>query len=705
MLRVLRESFIPLLGILLGLIGLTAYFDGRAEELAQRDTLIALSPVAAGWSSERLGDNGMTEAAAGAQSEATDRPEVLSAREEMRHGAVDEAMAILEAARAKTPNDPVVESEIAVVAMKQGKLELAASILDALIARDPGHASAHFNRALVAARSGDGARAREHYLRVVALRPNDSEAHCNLGLLELEAGRLPEAIASFEKAVTLSGGLAKARALFSLGVARARSGDVDAALATYDKAIEYAPTYLLPRYNQAVLLAARPGAGDRERAAQLVTQLIALRPDFAPAWFLRGRMASQAGDSEAALAAYEEASAHDPTFFKARYNAALVALDMDKVGLAEQRFQRLVVDFPDRAEPLFNLGRLAHRKEDNQVAIDLYRKALELKHGDYPEAQLNLAVSQRAAGELDAALATLDQLLARDPAMSAAQLNRGLVLTRMKRADEAREALEAAIRMKPDYASAWYNLGKLEGGLGRHEAAIAAYDKALQADPKMDKAAVNLGAELADLERWEDAIAAYRRALELTPDNVGAHFNLGIALRQSGHLEEAVASYQRVIELDEDHLAARRNLAALYGKLGQPDLAVRTYQQALDIEPSHVAIRYGLANTLRRMGRLEEAQAEYQRVRRLEPEHRGATAALASMLADAGQNKAALELIAPLISADKATAELRNVEGRARLALGDLAGSQDAFARAKALASKEAEPQRTSRDAEPTATP
>ena len=705
MIRVLRESFIPLFGVLLGLVALTAYFDGRAEDLAKKETVIALSPVTASWDDARLSEHGMIEAAAGAESEESARPEVLAAREQMRRGGLEEARAILEEALAKAPGDAALEGENAVVALKQGKLELAAKVLDELLAREPDRASAHFNRALVATRAGDRALARRHYERAIALRPNDSEALCNLGLLELEEGRLPAAIAAFEAAVPRAAGMSKARALFSLGVARGRSGDRAAALASWDKAIEYAPAYLLPRYNQAVLLSASGEPADKERAVKLVAQLIALRPDFAPAWFLKGRMASQAGDPEAALAAYEEAAAHDPTFFKARYNAALVALDMDKTGLAEQRFQRLVVDFPDRPEPLFNLGRLAHRKEDNDAAADYYRKAIALRQGAYPEAQLNLAASLRAAGKLEEALATLDALLVAEPTMSAAELNRGLVLARMKRPDEARAALQKAIAMKADYASAWYNLGKLESDLGRHEESIAGYRKALEIDPKMDKAAVNLGVELADLERWDEAIAAYRQAIALAPDNVGAHFNLGIALRSSGHLEEAAASYQRVIELDEEHIAARRNLAVIYSKLGQQELAIRTYQQALEIDPSHVPIRYGLANSLRKAGRLDDARAEYQRVRRLDPRHRGAAAALAGMLVDEGNSQPALDLIAPFLAEGRASAAMRNVEGRARLALGDVTGAQAAFAQAKALAADDPDTERGSRDAEPTATP
>ncbi|MFO0748505.1 MAG: tetratricopeptide repeat protein [Myxococcota bacterium] len=712
--RTLRESFIPLLGVLLGLVGLTAYFDGRAADLAKKETVIDLAPVAAGWDAGRLTENGMVEANAGAEVEASDRPEILAARDHERLGELDEAMKIVGDALAKTaadaPEAPLFACELAVIALKQGKLDVAAKTLDDVLAAHPSLVSAHFNRALVATRARQSALARAEYGKVLGLEPNHFEAHFNLGLLELDAGHLAEATAALERAVQSGSGMAKARALFSLGVAQARAGKEDQALASYEKSIEYAPSYLLPRYNQAVILIARKDPASKEAAAHVVAQMIALSPDFAPAWFLKGRLASEAGDLEAALAAYEKAAAHDPTFFKARYNAALVALDMDKITLAEQRFQRLVVDFPDRAEPLFNLARLAHKRDDQQTAIEDYQKAIAIKKGDYPEAQLNLAVSQRAAGKLDEALATLDQLLVAQPTMSSAQLNRGLVLTKLKRPDDARKALEAAIAMKPDYAFAWYNLGKLEAGLERHDAAIAAYRKALDADASMVKAAINLGVEEARLERWDEAIAAYRQAIALAPNDAPAHFDLALALRSKGQLEDAVAEFQKVIELDEDHIGARKHLGATYGKLGQHDLAIRTFQQALDLDASNVAVRYNLAGELARVGKTDDARAELERVVRLEPTHRGASAALATIYAAQGKNQEVLALVAPFVANGKANAEMRAAEGAARLALGDVHGAEDAFSKAKALAAKDPDGERAAKDpagkdAEPVPTP
>ena len=633
--RLLSESFLPLLVILLAILGVAAWIDSYATSYARREQVIQVTPTAAGWDPELLGDDGMREREEGAALDpAANRPEIAEARRLSRASDHRKALAILTKALATAPKDAALWNEAGVYRLRAGEARAAVEAFDKALALDAHYERALFNRAVARAKSGDRAGARADYLAVIAQHPRYFEAVFNLGLLLLDEGDAKGATDRLRAAVDLAGNDARARALFSLGVALGRQGRRDEALAAYEKSIEFAPSYLLPRYNQAALYASRKE--DRESAEQLVSQIVALAPDFAPAWFLRGRLASMAGDTGAALKHYEKASRLDRRFFKAQYNYALLSLKVGKVEQAEPLFERLAADFPERAEPLFNLGRLAYRKKRFEAALASYQKALELRKGDYPEARLNLGLTLDAMGRRDEALAAFDAVPRGDPTWAAALLNRGLVLKHQKRFEEARGSLRDAVAADAGNAKALYNLAKLEAELGSHEKAEAAYRDVLAKHPKHLKAAVNLGVERAALRRYDGAIEAYRQALAISPSYIPAHFNLGVALREAGKLEEAAAAYRRVIELDEENVKAYQNLGVVYSRLGQIDLAVRTFESALDLDAGNADVRYNLALQLQKLGNTDAAEAELERVLKLATRHPKATARLALLRLERG---------------------------------------------------------------------
>jgi len=659
-LTLLRESFVPHLVVLIGVLGASLWFDQRAEEAAKHETVIQLTPTSDHWDPARVAEDGIVASLSGAAfaTAAPDGgpadPAIAAAAERARAGDTAGALDTLRAATKERPRDASLWTELGAYALRSDRLDEAAEALDTaltLAPKPPVAARAHFNRGLVAARAGDRATARAHFEATLKLHPKDFEATLNLGLLDLDDHRPARAAERFHAAAQLAGGDRKARALFSLGVALGRQGKVEQALDTYDKAIEYQPTYLLPRYNQVVLLLRAGDPASIARGQAILDQTLRLRPDFAPGWFLRGRLASRRGEDDDALRAYERAAKLDPRLFKARYNAALVARRLGHDERARRHLERLVADFPKRPEPHFNLGRLAYKAGDAQAAIGHYRDAIRLAGGRYPEAEVNLALALRRAKKLDEALATLDALLRAKPGYAPALLNRGLVLARMGRLDEARQALQAAAKARPDDASALYNLGKLASKAKDHEAAIQAYRQALAVDPGHARAAVNLGRELARAKRYGEAEKVYRALLDRRPSYAPAYYNLGVALRAQGKLDEAAEAYRKVLELDEDNLKARNNLAVLYAKRGDFELAARTLNELLDRDPSHVKARYNLALQYERMGRLEDAAREYARVVKLKPDYRKAAARLAMVYVQLARPREALAFLQPTLEA------------------------------------------------------
>lgn len=663
---VFRESFVPLLLVLAALLAATRWLDGLVEDYAKQPVIIAVRPAEAAI----LTENGAVERQDEAVSDpALTSPDVVAARAKAQASDFEGAIALVQGALATAPNDPSLLNELGVHQLRASHLQAAIDSFTGAVAGAPRYARAYYNRAIARGRAGDAAGARADYEESLRLQPGSFEAAHNLGLLLMDTGDLDGAIERLRLAATLGSNDDHARGWFSLGVALMRAKKDREALAAYEKAIEYRPGYLLPRYNQA-LVHARSGPAGRARAARLLDQVLTLRPDFAPAWLLRGRFASEDGDDVRALELYGKAASYDPSLYKARYNQGLVALRLGRLTLAERLFARLVADFPDRPENHFNLGKIAYQREQPEAAVGHYEKALTAAKGDYPEARLNLGLALRSMGRQDEALAAFDALVAADPKYAPAHLNRALVLMHAKRFDEARAALEQVLALRPDSAAALYNLGKLAARTGDHPAAAAAFRRTLAVDPKHLKAAVSLGVEEAARQRWDEAIAAYQGALAASPTYRPALFNLGVALTKAGRLDQAATAYQQILTLDEADSKAAQNLGAVYARLGRRDLAIAQFEGALDRDPSLVSVRYNLALQFRKQGHNERAATELERVLRLEGTHQRAAITLARIWTDTGKARQAADLLEPLSHRKKARDGVFAALAEAQQALG-----------------------------------
>lgn len=679
------ESFVPLVALLVLIVGAALYVDQHAEALARAYEVIVVSADVSGGDADEISEGAAHEAGSGAVADPSlDRPSVARARAASRAGDQESAMAIVSHELSATPDDPALLNEFAVYAIRAGQFTKAVENLDKAITARPDYARALFNRAVAQTKLDHQAEARAGYVRVLELDPNYFEATLNLGYLLLDLGELDTAIATLRRATKLGGNEGKARAFQGLGLALSRDGQREPALAAYEHAIEYRPGYLLPRVNQALLLMGTGTSKDRARAEAILEQTVTLQPDFAPAWFLRGRLASASDDQQAALELYARAATLDPTFFKARYNHGLLALRLGRPE-AQQIFARLTVDFPKRAEPLFNLGRIAYRTERYEEATKFYSKAIALREGRYPEAKLNLAITLRADHKLDQALAVLDELIALDRNNAAAHLNRGLVLKSLGEDTAARSAFEQAAAVKPNYATAFYNLGKLDSQLGDHKAAAADYRDALAADSKHAKSALNLGVELGALGDSDGAVSAFRQAITIAPRYGAAWSNLGRALRKKKDYQGAGDALQRVIDIEPDNVRARDRLGIIYSKLGQPELALREFNEVLDREPQRTTTRYNLTIQLGRLDRVDEQARELERVLKLKPTHRKAALALARLHLDRGEALSAIDVLERQSAAEHPKVRVLTTLTRAQLMAGDRRAANETLARARSL--------------------
>jgi tetratricopeptide (TPR) repeat protein len=241
--------------------------------------------------------------------------------------------------------------------------------------------------------------------------------------------------------------------------------------------------------------------------------------------------------------------------------AARFYSDLEKLlaGKTDAKSRKLLAD------GYFQLGDLTTKIGDQQEALAVQRKALELRRelaaaeGATVETRLDVARSLRAVA-----------ILLRDTGdiagtLSAVQEQRDLAATL-----EA-EAPTDAVRAQLAYAQNWIGVvlsetGKPTEGLKEYQKALAIREKLADANP---------------------AIPAFQSQL------AGSHINIGNVLREMGQRAAALNEYQKALTISQ--------------KLADANPAVAQFQS--DLAASHVSIGYVLSQT----GKPAEALSEYQK--------------------------------------------------------------------------------------------
>ncbi len=259
----------------------------------------------------------------------------------------------------------------------------------------------------------------------------------------------------------------------------------------------------------------------------------------------------------------------------------------------------LVTRPPEAAELLARAGTYLgrHRREDNELAIELYRKALLQAPEDADAlAGLSLALGQRATkfgqppvirafgGEEDAEdLAR--RALSRAPGLARAHHALGLALDAQGRVHEALAAYLEAARLDPAHTAALASAANLLTVSGRLAEALEADLRAAQGEDEILYLEVQVGNVLALLGFAPAAEVWFQRGVSLRPDSVFAAMVYARFLLSAGRPVEAasIAAEAQARGIRRPELATLRGVAALLA--GERSAARAHFEQALEVRP------------------------------------------------------------------------------------------------------------------------
>lgn len=299
--------------------------------------------------------------------------------------------------------------------------------------------------------------------------------------------------------------------------------------------------------------------------------------------------------------------------------------------------------------------------------------------------QLEQAVALHNSGDLPAAAAEYERLVAAGPGDWEPQFLLGVLRFQQGDLDAARGRLERAVELNAKHADAWFYLGEIGNALGDAPAAAKAYRKATALAPRQAFVWFGLGLACERLGDLRGARTAYEKAAAIRPDFAEALNNLGSLAQAEGESEAAIALFHRALAAQAGMPAAATNLAALQLDFLHDDAAaIQTLRQAIGANPSNAALRFQLGTVYSRRGRAPDACNAYAEAIERASDHADALNNLGVLHFQAWRNREAEECYRRALAAQPGHAHAWTNLGNLLLRLGRLDVAVAAFEEALA---------------------
>jgi len=260
-----------------------------------------------------------------------------------RSGMMEDAAREFEAALEVDPNQGRANFMLGLMAFRNGRLEEALKCFDAMPEGARQSYSVQRNRAVALELLGRYDEAVDALDRAHEARPDDHEVHLLKGIVHLKAGRAPKALEAL-RAYRTSPKLRKPSAVY------------------------YAYTVL-----------ASAVAGDLDYAVAVGREGLGQYPDSGPILVNTGAVLERRGETDAAEALYKRAVAVSPAPPQAHKNLGDQAWARGDHEGARVQYERAVKLSPRLGDDVYTrLGTLAFKDNDRDVALLLWRRALDL---------------------------------------------------------------------------------------------------------------------------------------------------------------------------------------------------------------------------------------------------------------------------------------------------------------------------------------
>ena len=264
-----------------------------------------------------------------------------------------------------------------------------------------------------------------------------------------------------------------------------------------------------------------------------------------------------------------------------------------------------------QANALYQQACSAEYREDYKTAVSKLLEALNLSANDVM-IYTKLAGVYSEMGEYDKALETYAKVAELKPADGYIYISVGSIYENQGKYLEALKAYNKVMEMCPEYLYNYLNIANVQYQLRDYKSAIENYNKFLSTYSQHREARENLAASYISNGNFENAVNEYANLYSRNPAAFKDFANYGLALFHQKDYKKAAEFLEKAVDADPENTGAHVNLALSYQELGKNDLALSQYDVVFRQQPALNSIRFDYGNLLAEMGQEEAAIENYK---------------------------------------------------------------------------------------------
>jgi tetratricopeptide (TPR) repeat protein len=295
--------------------------------------------------------------------------------------------------------------------------------------------------------------------------------------------------------------------------------------------------------------------------------------------------------------------------------------------------RRLASKYPDLAQGHFAIAQAASAAGDDEAALASVRRAAALRPDWELAALLEAQILQKRSPA--AAAKVLGDFVAKNPNSREARLNYARMLILDKRLPEARKQFEAVLAASPGNTEVIYAVGLLAFQLKDYELAEQSMKRLLSLNYRdADGVRYVLGQIAEEQKQWSQAVQWYERIGE-GEHQLAARMRTANAIAKQGKLDEARKFLKRAAaESPGDEAQLTVAEAQLLREANRNQDAFQLLGEALKKDPEQPELLYDYALTAEKLERFEVLELHLRKLIEVRPDHAHAYNALGYSFAE-----------------------------------------------------------------------
>jgi tetratricopeptide (TPR) repeat protein len=273
------------------------------------------------------------------------------------------------------------------------------------------------------------------------------------------------------------------------------------------------------------------------------------------------------------------------------FQDAVNAQNSGDLKAADKIYKKLLNQFPDNFEILFNYAVLNFNLKNYNRSEELFKKAILLNNNNH----------QIFNGY-------------------------GVLLKELKRDEEAAEKFYKSIEIKNDYLNAYLNLFQIYKNYNNQEEMLKIIDKIISIKPNFPIMYHEKASILQDLEKFDEAINSIEAVFEYEKDSIENYLRLYIIYEKKKNFNKCeeisknvVSILEKKIKTDNKNSELYCDLGIAYQKFKKLEIAKKYLKLAIKLNPSKELYYFILAEIYQEMKEFTSARENFEQAIKIEP--------------------------------------------------------------------------------------